>query len=205
MATMPPTHDAELSRQSRNKQSGKILVVVISLMFLFGFASIPLYRLICDVIDPGGTSSRPNGATDAYQGVQVDVSRRLEVRFVSNVNRQLPWEFRPLTPSVQVHPGEKKMAKFWAKNIDGNGSITGKAIYDINPPEAGEYFKKIECFCFQEQELAAGESIEMPLVFWFDPAMPPEIKNITVAYTFFNVDSSLEHTIKKRNQTKRAP
>ena len=81
------------------------------------------------------------------------------------------------------------------------GSVTGRAVYDINPPEAGQYFKKIECFCFQEQELAAGEDITMPLIFWFEPDIPAEIEEITVSYTFFNMDSSRERTLKNRERT----
>lgn len=197
MAT-EPTPDAA-SVAEKNARMGKILIGVIVGMFLFGFASIPLYRMVCDSIDPGG-SSYANGSTDAYEGVTVDKSRTIRVRLTANVNKQLPWDFKPLTPRVEVHPGERKLVKFYAKNLDSLGSITGKAVYDINPPEAGQYFKKIECFCFQEQELEAGQGVEMPLVFWFDSEIPPEIKEITIAYTFFNVDSSLERTIKNRER-----
>ncbi len=189
------------SVEEKNKQMGKLFVFVIVAMFLFGFVSIPLYRIICDAIDPGG-SAYSNGSVDAYEGVKTDTSRTITVSMATNVNRQLNWDFNPPAEHrMEVHPGERKHVVFKAKNND-LGSMRGKAVYDIVPPEAGAYFKKIECFCFQEQELAAGESADMPLIFWFDPSMPPEIKNITIAYTFFNMDSSLTRSIKKRTQAK---
>ena len=188
--------------EDKNRRSAKIMIGVIIGMFIFGFASIPLYRIVCDTIDPGG-SAYSNGSQDAYQGVTVDASRTVRVRMTANVNRQLPWEFWPEMGRVEVHPGQKQRVVFKAKNNDSLGSITGKAVYDINPPEAGQYFKKIECFCFQEQELAAGEQASLPLIFWFDPSMPDSITDVTIAYTFFNMDSSLERTIKDRERGKK--
>lgn len=197
MATEPQAN----SFDEKNRRTVKLFVGIIICSFIFAIVSIPLYRMVCDVVDPGG-SSWSNGSTDAYVDVPVDKSRTVRVRLTTNVNRQLPWEFKPMVPDVHVHPGERKMVKFFAHNKDTEGSVTGKAVYDINPPEAGQYFKKIECFCFQEQELAGGESVEMPLVFWFDPAMPPEITEITLAYTFFNMDSTFERTLKAREREK---
>jgi cytochrome c oxidase assembly protein subunit 11 len=89
---------------------------------------------------------------------------------------------------------------FVAKNMDQSGATTGKAVYDINPPQAGQYFKKIECFCFREQKLEAGQEMEMPLYFWFDPELPEDIEEITVAYTFFNMESSLSRSMKNRER-----
>ena len=195
MATEPPI--AAQSFDEKNRRTIKFFVGIIIASFLFAVVSIPLYRMVCDVVDPGG-SSWSNGETDAYVDVTVDRSRTIKVRLATNVNRQLPWEFHALTPQLSVHPGERKMVKFYARNEDLGGSVTGKAVYDINPPEAGAYFKKIECFCFQEQELAGGQSVEMPLVFWFDPELPAHITEVTLAYTFFNMDSTFERTLKNR-------
>ena len=197
MATEPHVN----SLDEKNRRTLKFLIGIIIASFIFAIVSIPLYRMVCDSIDPGG-SSWSAGDTDTYVDVKVDSSRTIRVRLTTNVNRQLPWEFKPLEPNVSIHPGERKMVKFHAKNLDVQGSITGKAVYDINPPEAGEFFKKIECFCFQEQELKAGESVEMTLVFWFDPAMPAEITEVTLAYTFFNMDSTFERTLKERARKK---
>ena len=182
-----PSVDAETVE--KNKTMGKKLILMIVLSFGFAAASIPLYRLVCRAVDPGGSSSS-NGEIDEYKDVTVDESRTIEVRFTTNVNRQLPWEFEPPKDKITLHPGEKKLVKFRAKNLDASNAITGQAVYDINPPMAGQHFKKIECFCFKEQKLEPGEEVEMPLYLWFDPEISKDIKQVTVAYTFFNADSS---------------
>jgi len=182
----------------KNKQMGRLFLIVGITMFIFGFASIPLYRIVCDSIDPGG-SAYSNGTTDSYDGVSVDAQRTLTVQMSAEVNKTLPWGFEtPEEGRVKIHPGERRMVKFWAKNYDKTRAIKGKAVYDINPPEAGQYFKKIECFCFKEQELGPGEEVEMPLVFWFDPEMPQNIKEVSIAYTFFNMDSSLSRSMQEQ-------
>ncbi|MGM0557146.1 MAG: cytochrome c oxidase assembly protein [Myxococcota bacterium] len=183
---------------ANNKKMGKKLILLI--VFSFGLAaiSIPLYRIVCQAVDPGG-SSWQNGEIDSYEGVAVDKSRTIEVRFATNVNRQLPWEFEPPKDRITLHPGEKKLVKFRAKNLDQSNAITGQAVYDINPPMAGQHFKKIECFCFTEQTLEPGEEVEMPLYLWFDPEISKDIKQVTLAYTFFNADTS-----RKRQQQERS-
>lgn len=185
MASLPPAN-ADLA--ARNAQTGKVMIGVITVMFLFGFASIPLYRWVCDSIDPGG-SAASNGTVDSYENVKVDAARKVNIHLATNINRNLQWEFGAPVSSVTLHPGERKLVKFWAKSNDSIPTV-GKAVYDINPPEAGQYFKKIECFCFQEQPLEPGARAELPLVFWFDPEMPAHITDITVAYTFFNMETS---------------
>lgn len=187
----------EAQFESRNTLSNKWLLGMIVASFIFALASIPLYRIVCKQIDPGG-SAWQNGDADVYEGVEVDTSRTVKVRFATEVQSQLPWSFEAHVKSLEVHPGEKNRALFTVKNHDTTGAIKGKGVYDINPPEAGQYFKKVDCFCFREQTLEAGELAELPLVFWFEPDMPEHIRNITVAYTFFNVDSSLQRSIKRR-------
>lgn len=174
---------------ARNRQVGKMAIGVIVVMFLVGFASIPLYRWVCAQLDPGG-SAWFNGDPDSYENVAIDTSRTLRVRFATNVERQLPWDFYSTESIVEVNPGEKRLVNFVSKNRE-TFPIKGKAVYDINPPAAAPYFRKIECFCFIEQTLDGGEQVDMPLYFWFDPALPDHIKDITLAYTFFGYDSSL--------------
>lgn len=192
------SQEAESARQNAdNARFLKYIIGFIVAMFLVGWGSIPLYRIVCKSLDPGG-SSWQNGSTDSYKGVTVDESRTIEVRFTANVQNNLPWTFGPETPSVDVHPGQKKLVKFTSTNLNQNRSIMGKAVYDINPPEAGQYFKKIECFCFTQQTLDPGQTREMPLYFWFDPDVPESIDRVTLAYTFFNAESS-----RSRQHTKR--
>lgn len=175
-----------------------ILGIIVG-SFIFALASIPIYRMVCKALDPGG-SAWMNGEADIYEGVEIDTSRTINVRFATNVQSQLPWRFEADVPSVDVHPGERGQAHFSIKNLDSTGEIRGKGVYDINPPEAGKYFKKIECFCFRDQTLEAGEHMDLPLVFWFEPDLPEHVKNVTIAYTFFNVDTSLQRSIKRRTQ-----
>ncbi len=179
----------QTSVEDQNSKSAKKLVGFIAVMFMFGWASIPLYRIVCDYIDPGGTTYR-DGSTQAYEGVEVDESRTIKVRFGAEVNRQLPWKFGPTEPSVEVHPGEKRLTKFYAENLDHSRELTGQGVYDIVPPEAAQYFKKIECFCFKEQTLDPAEKVDMPLYFWLDPEIPDHITQVTIAYTFFNAGTS---------------
>lgn len=172
----------------RNKRVGKLAIGVVVGMFLFGFASIPLYRWVCAQTDPGG-SSWFIGEPDVYENVEVDDDRDIRIRFNTNVERQLPWSFDVEQRSVDINPGEKSVVNFEATNT-ASDPVTGKAVYDISPPEAAPHFKKLECFCFIEQTLDPGQTIEMPLVYWFDPELPEHVEEISLGYTFFNAESS---------------
>ncbi len=183
-----PGHFPNAEVTDQNARVGKIAVGVVVAMFLFGFASIPLYRWVCAETDPGG-SSWFIGEPDVYEGVEVDEEREIRVRFNTNVERQLPWEFNVESQTVTVNAGERKIVGFDAHNIDSN-DVTGKAVYDISPPDAAPHFKKQECFCFIEQTLGGGDEIEFPLVFWFDPEIPEHIDEVSLGYTFFNAESS---------------
>ncbi len=187
--TTPPSHHhIDAATTEKNARLGKMAITVVVGMFLLGFASIPIYRLVCAQIDPGG-SSWYIGEPDVYEGIEVDESRQLRVRFNTGVERQLPWEFEVRQRHVDVHPGERNDVAFMVVNPTGR-DVTGKAVYDISPAEAAPYFKKQECFCFIEQTLHAGQELEMPLVFWFDPEMPDHIDEVYLGYTFFNAESS---------------
>ncbi len=186
MSDGPFRPDSEAA--SKNAKTGKIAIGIVVGMFLFGFASIPMYRWVCAQTDPGG-SSWFIGEPDVYEDVEVDEQRNLTVNFRTNVDRQLPWQFDVETSQVDINPGEQTIVDFSAANtaID---DTTGKAIYDISPPEAAPHFKKTECFCFIEQTLSAGDDVEFPLVFWFDSDLPEHVDEIDLGYTFFNAQSS---------------
>lgn len=192
--TTPDEISEELSVDAKNKRIAKKFIGVIIGMFLFGFASIPLYRIYCAAVDPGGSSAQ-NGEVELYGDTKVDKSHTIRIRFATQVNKQLPWHFEVSELNDEVYSGEKGMISFRAKNLS-DVPIKGKAVYDINPPQAGQYFKKIECFCFTEQVLGPKEEMNMALRYWFDPDMPKDINDITIAYTFFNIDSSFERSQK---------
>lgn len=151
------------------------------------FAAVPLYDLFCRVTGYGGTTQV---GTDA-PGVVSD--RRVTVRFNADTARGMPWRFRPSQREIVLRVGETGLAFYRAENPTGT-SITGTSTFNVTPQKAGAYFVKIECFCFTEQVLAAGQSVEMPVEFFVDPAMlddpnMSDVTTITLSYTFFRTRS----------------
>lgn len=165
-----------------NRQLLKKLLVVSVGMFGFGFALVPFYEKICEV-----TGLRELERPDAApaQNTQVDASRSISIEFDANTQR-LAWTFRPIEAHVAVNPGAMTEMVYEIRNTL-NRSVTGQAVPSYGPARAGQYFKKLECFCFQQQTLQAGEIRRMPVVFVVDPALPQDINTITLSYTFFEV------------------
>ena len=160
----------------------KLSVVAVS-MFGFGYALVPFYEKICDV-----TGLRNIAQADAVRNTQVDTTRAVRIEFDSNI-RKLPWQFRALTPVVDVHPGELRQVMFEIVNATDR-VMTGQAIPSYGPPHAAQYFRKLECFCFTQQTLQPGERREMPVVFVVDAALPADVATITLSYTFFEVEGA---------------
>jgi cytochrome c oxidase assembly protein subunit 11 len=170
----------------RNLGVLKIAAVVCAGAFLFGFAMVPVYRIVCEHVLG---IKLAEGAADqrALAGLVEDTSRTVTVQFVASVNSKLPWAFAPEKTSVEVHPGKLTEAWFDAKN-DGREAIVGNAVPSIAPSNASLYFTKTECFCFTEQVLKAGESRRMPVRFFVDPRLPREVRELTLSYTFYAND-----------------
>lgn len=160
------------------------LVVVAVLMFGFGWALVPLYRKICEVTGINVVTTRNPEAKQAARNTQVDTSRKLVIEF--DANRQGPWQFRPEVGHVEVHPGELVTVNYDLVNLESR-PMAGQAIPSFAPMQAARYFQKLECFCFQQQQLAAGETRRFPVVFFVDPELPRDVKTITLSYTFFEV------------------
>lgn len=157
------------------------LVVIACAMFGFGFALVPFYEKICEI---AGIRSVLKPDT-LEPNTQVDSGRVVTIEFDSNTHR-LGWTFKPVRRSVQVHPGELMTVAYEVRNpLDR--PVTGQAVPSFGPQYAGQYFKKIECFCFRQQTLAPGEVRELPVVFVVDPALPKDVHTITLSYTFFEV------------------
>jgi len=160
----------------------KLSVVVVA-MFGFGYALVPFYEKICDV-----TGLRNIAQADPVRNTQVDTTRDVRIEFDSNI-RKLPWQFRALTPVVDVHPGELRQVMF--EIVNGTDRVmTGQAIPSYGPPHAAQYFRKLECFCFSQQTLQPGERRQMSVVFVVDTALPADIATITLSYTFFEIDGT---------------
>jgi cytochrome c oxidase assembly protein subunit 11 len=169
----------------QNRTLVRKLVVVTIAMFGFGFALVPLYDVLCEVTGLNGKTGQVTA--QSVQSARVDTSRWVTIEFTGSVNSGLPWEFRPVVKRVRVHPGQVAEASYFARNLAGE-TIAGQAVPSVTPRSAAAHFKKIECFCFNRQELKPKEGKEMPLRYIVQPDLPPEVQTITLSYTFFNAD-----------------
>lgn len=161
------------------------LAAVAAGMLLMAYASVPLYRIFCQVTGYGGT---PKQATTASSRM---LDREITVAFNADMAPGLPWEFRPDQKSLTVRVGQSSLAHYTARNLTQN-LVAGRATYNVLPIKAGAYFAKIDCFCFEEQTLAPEETVHMPVLFYIDPAIADDpnmkdVKTITLSYTFFAV------------------
>ncbi|WBY09909.1 cytochrome c oxidase assembly protein [Sphingomonas sp. 7/4-4] len=151
-----------------------------------GFASVPLYRMFCEVTGLNGTTQRGLRAPGT-------TGQKVTVAFDSNVSSKLPWKFEPERRADTIDIGGRDMAFFKAKNLSDK-PVTGTATFNVTPAAAGKYFTKIQCFCFTQQTLQPGEEVRMPVIFYVDPAIQndpdaKDIQEITLSYTFYPVDS----------------
>ncbi|CAI4913864.1 BBT_HP_G0170530.mRNA.1.CDS.1 [Saccharomyces cerevisiae] len=162
----------------------------VAVLFLgLAYAAVPLYRAICARTGFGGIPITDRRKFTDDKLIPVDTEKRIRISFTSEVSQILPWKFVPQQREVYVLPGETALAFYKAKNYSDK-DIIGMATYSIAPGEAAQYFNKIQCFCFEEQKLAAGEEIDMPVFFFIDPdfASDPAMRNIDdiiLHYTFF--------------------
>jgi cytochrome c oxidase assembly protein subunit 11 len=170
----------EETKQENRRLSRKLAIVAIG-MFGFGFALVPFYNQICAALGVGSLVER----SELPKNSQVDASRTITIEFDSNT-RDLPWRFQPTVRSITVHPGEVATVEYEVINVRG-APVTGQAVPSYGPAMAGQYFSKVECFCFQAQTLAAGETRRMPVTFVIDHKLPKDVTTIALSYTFFEV------------------
>ncbi len=164
-----------------------MLVGVVAFMGAASFAAVPFYNWFCRVTGYGGETS----VADSADGIQV-LDRKIKIRFDGNVEKGMPWEFRPEVNEVELKIGETGIAFFDAKNVSDR-PVAGTASYNVAPFSAGGYFTKIQCFCFTEQVLQPGESVKMPVTFYVDPEIVDDIEakyvtTITLSYTFYETE-----------------
>lgn len=169
----------------RNRNVGLMAAGAALAMLGLGYASVPLYRLFCQVTGYGGTTQRAD--SEKLAGVKV-ATRMIRVRFDANTAPGMPWFFKPQQVTQDLRIGERKIATFEARNLSGR-PITGTAIFNVSPEQAGKYFNKIQCFCFTEQKLMPGQDVRMPVIYYVDPAILDDpgasnIEEITLSYTF---------------------
>ena len=174
-------------------KNGRLVIILASVvvgMVGMAYASVPLYRLFCQVTGYGGTPKTENVAVAASA-----VDAEITVRFDANVNSALPWRFRPEKRAVTVRLGETTKAIYVARN-ESDVTLVGTATFNVTPYKAAQYFSKIQCFCFTEQKLEPGQEIEMPVVFQVDPEIledenARDVTAITLSYTFYRSEAEL--------------
>lgn len=172
---------------NKNNRSLLLVLGVAFAMVGLAFASVPLYNMFCRVTGYGGTTQRSAAGPDQI------LDRQVTIKFNADVGRNMPWTFGPDQRQVTVHVGQQKLIAYHALN-KAKIPVTGTAIYNVSPPKAGKYFHKTQCFCFDEQTLKPGESVQMPVVFFVDPSIQEDedmedLDTITLSYTFFPADS----------------
>jgi cytochrome c oxidase assembly protein subunit 11 len=174
-------------RSENFKMVGKLGVITLG-MFAFGYALVPIYNAICEAtgINILSLSDRqiPGATSKTAANTQVDTSRTITVEF--DVNSRGPWYFKPAVRSMQVHPGELNTVMYEFQNIQ-NRTMAAQAIPSYAPKQAMAHFNKLECFCFTQYTLQAGEKKEWPVAFVIDPRLPKDVTTITLSYTFFEV------------------
>ncbi|GIZ50839.1 cytochrome c oxidase assembly protein [Noviherbaspirillum aridicola] len=174
--------DAGGNGRLNRQMLGKLLVVAV-MMFGFGYALVPIYQKICEIT--GINLLTPKDVTvEGPVNTQVDKTRTITIEF--DATAQGPWRFRPTVSSMQVHPGEMAQVVYEVVNTQSR-SVDAQAIPSYAPQQASAHFKKMECFCFKQQTLGPNEAKQMPVVFFIDPALPKDVKTITLSYTFFEI------------------
>lgn len=172
----------------KNRNVALMVVACVIGMAGLSYASVPLYELFCRVTGYGGTTQVASDKLVAPGAID----RSVDVRFVANTHRDMPWDFSPMQIKQELKIGENGLAYYEAYNPTDE-VLVGRATYNVSPHKAGTYFAKIDCFCFTEQILKPGERVEMPVAYYIDPEIDAdpnldEVTEVTLSYTFFLLD-----------------
>jgi cytochrome c oxidase assembly protein subunit 11 len=168
-----------------NKNLALSIVLLIIGMCLLVCASVPIYSLFCKATGYGGTVKTSANASTTKG------SRKITVKFDANIDKDLPWDFKPQQKEIEFTIGENVLIFYYAKNLS-NAPIIATAVYNVSPEKAAQYFTKIQCFCFEEQLLAPNQEMMMPVTFYIDPKMDEDptlkdVKVLTLSYSFYKV------------------
>lgn len=175
--------------KQRNITLAKKLVIVALLMFGFGYALVPIYDVLCDIT---GQNIKVQESASAEEAMVVDETREVTVEFITSINESTPLQFRAENRSMKIHPGQYYTVNFYAKN-NLPVQLKAQAIPSITPGLAEEFFKKVQCFCFELQTFAPHEEKTMPVRFVVNPKLPERYKTITLSYTFFDRTNNTEN------------
>jgi len=177
-----------MKEKKLNIKTAKKLIFICFSMFLFSFALIPLYNVICDVTGLNGNTSNLKEKVDSY--TESVSSKKLNIQFISHQPNNKKLTFKPSEFEMEVSPGKIYSTMYLATN-NTNSNIVGQAVPSVSPNEASKYLKKIECFCFETQTLFPNEETNMNLSFYIDSDIPITIQRLTLSYTLFNVSNKV--------------
>jgi cytochrome c oxidase assembly protein subunit 11 len=188
-----PDTQRKADLQRKNRRIAVYCVATVAFMVAGAFASAPLYDMFCRVTGFAGTPLRATHAPGAA-APGAESEQLITIRFNSTVAPGMPWKFQPVQREIKVRPGEEMLAFYQATNPTAR-TVMGTASFNVTPEKAGQYFNKIACFCFTEQELGPGQTVDMPVSFFVDPEMLKDPKTrdvveITLSYTFFRKEDS---------------
>lgn len=184
--------DHHLQADEKTGRNGRIIgviILVVVVMFGFGFAIVPLYNVFCEVT---GLSGKVRTEAVTEKNLAVDETREITMEFVTALNKDTPMKFRAETPKLKIHPGQYYTVKFHAENLTDH-AITARAIPSVAPGEATKYLEKVECFCFTEQTFEPHQHKVLPVRFVIETGLPQEMKDVTLSYTFFDISNKQQN------------
>jgi len=177
--------------KAKNRKLITKLLIGTVLMFGFGFALVPLYDVMCQALGINGKTNEVAAIQPAT--MKIDESRTIRVQFMAHISQGMPWEFVPQVSHMDVHPGQVIQTAFIANNLSAH-KLVGQAVPSVSPGQGATYFNKIECFCFNQQPLAAKSNAEMPLIFYIEPDIPDSIHTLTLSYTLYDISNNSAET-----------
>lgn len=181
-----------MSQPARNRHTLLLVALAVG-MFGFAFALVPLYDVFCEITGLNGKTSAQAALLDDIKTGSTPTDRPVTIELLAQVARGMPWEFRPIDDKLIVRPGEMNTTTFYVRNR-AQKAVTGQAVPSVSPGQAAQYMKKIECFCFEQQELPAGGEMEMGVSFVLATDLPADINELTLSYTMFRV-GDVEHEL----------
>lgn len=174
-----------MSQRDKKRHTTLLLALAVG-MFGFAFALVPLYDVFCEITGLNGKTSGQAELLAEIDRSAAQEDREVKIEFLASVARGMSWEFRPMDKEISVRPGMMNKTTFFVRNRS-NKTVIGQAVPSVSPGQAAQYLKKIECFCFEQQELMAGAEMEMGVTFYVDAELPAHINELTLSYTMFLV------------------
>lgn len=174
-----------MNRDGKKVHLTMLLALAVG-MFGFAFALVPLYNVFCEITGLNGKTATQAALLEEINSTPAPADQKVTIGFLGSAARGLPWEFRPLDNQLVVVPGEMNRTTFYVRNRSPK-TVTGQAVPSVSPGQAALYLKKIECFCFEQQQLSPGEELEMGVSFVIDADIPPELNELTLSYTMFHI------------------